>query len=85
MASLYDYYIIDLKATRELGEVWFWAPGFHLTRCPKLALVITEEFVSGNTAEYDNGTNSQAILCSTVDSHVGPLTDLLKHTEGEHA
>lgn len=77
MASLYDYYVIDLEATRRIGRPMFYAPAMRVTPRLENAIKITEEFISGNTESYDNGTTTRAILCSVVDSYPGNLMDLI--------
>jgi len=78
--SLYDYYIIDVVATRTEGRVVFWGKGDCLfTTKPQRALVITEESVNANLNRYDDGKHTRAVLCSAVHNHTGDLMELLQY------
>ncbi|WP_027855233.1 hypothetical protein [Marinobacterium litorale] len=79
--SRYDYYVIDLEATRSTGRVMFFGKGLRnqLTPEPEQAAVITEEFVNGNTEFYDNGDTTRAVLCSAVREYRDNLMELI-HT-----
>ena len=76
--SLYDYYIVNLPATREAGEMTFWARGAGQdTTDPEQALIVNEEYVNGALHRYDNGATTRALLISRVRGHEGDLMELL--------